>query len=69
MNRTLKFVFGAILGGILGSAIVLLYAPASGEESRLAIREKFSKYTEQLQTAVQEKREELKRELESYKEI
>lgn len=69
MNRTMKFVFGAIIGGILGSAIILLYAPASGEESRQAIIDKINRYTERMQSAVQEKREELKQELESYKEI
>jgi gas vesicle protein len=36
----LSFLIGLIIGGLVGAAVALLYAPQSGEETRAAIKEK-----------------------------
>jgi gas vesicle protein len=36
----LSFLIGFIMGGLIGAAVALLYAPQSGEETRAAIRDK-----------------------------
>lgn len=66
MRKTMKFVLGAIAGGILGCIIILLYTPGSGEETRISVNEKINLFKSQIQSAIRKKREELERELESY---
>ena len=34
------FLLGTILGGLVGAAVALLFAPQSGEETRMMIRDK-----------------------------
>jgi len=36
----LSFLIGFIVGGLIGAAVALLFAPQSGEETRAQIREK-----------------------------
>jgi len=36
----LSFLVGLVVGGLIGAAVALLYAPQSGEETREAIRTK-----------------------------
>ena len=43
----LAFLIGLILGGLIGAAVALLYAPQSGEETRAAIRDKSIELKEQ----------------------
>jgi gas vesicle protein len=43
----LSFLIGVILGGLVGAAVALLYAPQSGEETRAAIRDKSIELKEQ----------------------
>ena len=38
-NNTLSTMFAFILGGLIGAGLALLYAPASGEETRKRLRE------------------------------
>ncbi len=43
MNNTKtagSFLAGTLVGGLIGAAVALLYAPRSGEETRTVIREK-----------------------------
>lgn len=39
-NKTGAFLTGALFGGLVGSAVALLYAPKSGEETRKVIADK-----------------------------
>jgi len=43
----LAFLIGIVLGGLIGAAVALLYAPQSGEETRAAIRERSIELKEQ----------------------
>ena len=38
-NNTLSTMFAFLLGGLIGAGLALLYAPASGEETRKRLRE------------------------------
>ena len=67
MKRLGKFVFGAVLGGLLGSLLVLLYAPESGNETREALRYRFDGFVNQIKDAVEERRHQLQQEIEKYK--
>lgn len=69
MKKATNFILGAIFGGIIGGAVVILLAPSSGEETRLAFREKFVHLRKELVLAIQEKRAELQAELENLKNI
>jgi len=39
-NKTGAFLTGALFGGLVGSAVALLYAPMSGDETRKVIADK-----------------------------
>jgi len=67
MSKFGKFLFGAVLGGFLGSAIVLLFAPESGDETRDALKIRFEGFASQIKDAINERREELQKEIENYK--
>lgn len=67
MRKAIRFISGAILGGILGSTAVLLLTPGSGSENLAALRQRFSLLQNQMQNAMQEKRAQLEDELESLK--
>lgn len=43
----LAFLIGLLVGGLVGAAVALLYAPQSGEETRAVIREKSIELKEQ----------------------
>jgi len=67
MKRFGKFLFGAMLGGFLGSVAILLFAPESGEETREALKYRFEGFAKQIKDAVNERREQLQQEIEAYK--
>lgn len=56
-----SFIGGAILGGLIGAAVGMLLAPASGKETR----EKIKSRSQELITEGEEKLEEVKSEVES----
>ena len=68
MKKFGKFLFGAMLGGFLGSIIVLLYAPESGDETRQALRYRCEGFFTQIKDAVDQRREQILYEIEDYKE-
>ena len=68
MRRIGKFLFGAMLGGVIGSVLILLYAPESGDQTREALKYRFNDFVSQIKDAVDQRREQLLREIEAYKE-
>ena len=67
MKRFSRFVFGAFIGAFIGSSIVILLAPESGEETRAALSFRINNLSRQISTAVAERKEELLKEIENYK--
>ncbi len=63
MHRFLKFMFGAILGGFVGSATALLLAPSSGTALREQIQQRAQKFCMEIEDAGKQKRDELELEL------
>ena len=65
MKKFGSAMLGAVLGAIVGSAVVLLFAPASGDETRQEIDNYFKNLKDEVQKAADEKRAELEEELEA----
>ena len=63
MRKFGNLVFGAILGGLIGSALALLFAPAPGEKTRSEIESYFKNLQEEVNRAADEKRAELEAQL------
>lgn len=67
MNRTFNFLFGAIIGGVLGAALAILLAPYSGEELRTEINLRADRVRSEVTQAAAERRAELERQLAALK--
>jgi gas vesicle protein len=65
MRKFGNLMLGAILGGLIGSALALLFAPAPGEETRNDIESYFKNLQEEVARAADEKRAELEAQLRS----
>ena len=63
MKKAMAFVFGAVLGGVLGSITALLLAPNSGEELRDVIQKEVDNIQIEIKEAAQKKRAELEEQL------
>jgi gas vesicle protein len=63
MSRVTNFLFGLILGGLVGSATALLFTPASGENLRTHIRGYVTNVEEEVRKAAEAKRVELETKL------
>ena len=65
MNRAMNFFVGAVIGGLVGAVLALLFAPKSGVEMRQDIVD----YADQVQTEIKQaavsKRQELEAQLAS----
>jgi gas vesicle protein len=59
MRKFGNFVFGAFIGGFIGSALALLFAPKSGESIRQGILEYFNHVKDEVNRAADEKRQEM----------
>ncbi|MDY6872999.1 MAG: YtxH domain-containing protein [Chloroflexota bacterium] len=64
MKKFGSALLGAVIGGIVGSAAVILFAPASGEQTRQEIADYFENFKDEVQRAADEKRAELESQLE-----
>ena len=64
MRKAMAFMFGAIIGGILGAVTALLLAPYSGDELRSAIQKQVDSLQVEIKEAAQQKRTELEDQLE-----
>ena len=63
MSRVLSFLFGLIIGGLVGVATALLLAPVSGSELQTQIRERADYIQLEVRKAATEKRAELEEQL------
>ena len=68
MKRFFRFIFGALIGAFIGSSIIILLAPESGENTRAALSSRIDSLLEQIHTAVADRKAELLKEVENYKE-
>jgi gas vesicle protein len=63
MRRLLAFIGGALTGGAIGTAIALLFTPASGGTMRQGLRARYQRAVEVGQTAATQRRAELEAQL------
>lgn len=63
MRRVLTFMAGLLTGGGIGAIISILYAPASGEEVRTGIKQRFNLIKHNSEVAAERKEAELRAEL------
>lgn len=59
MRKFMSFIFGILLGGLVGVTLSLLFAPESGANVRAQIRERAEAFTSEIRQAVNTKRIEL----------
>jgi gas vesicle protein len=65
MRKLSSFIFGAFLGGLVGSTLALLYAPTTGDNARREIVDYFTHIKNEVNRAADEKRAELVAQLEN----
>lgn len=63
MKKTCSLIKGILLGAMVGSALVLLLTPWSGEELKQNIKDSANKFQNEVRQAGKEKRQELENEL------
>ncbi len=64
MKKAMAFVFGAVLGGVIGGITAMLLAPYSGEELRSVIQKEVENIQIEIKEAALNKRAELEGQLE-----
>lgn len=64
MSKSSSWLTGALLGGVLGSALVLLLTPYSGKDVKARVTDYFENVLQEVQQAGAEKRLELETQLE-----
>lgn len=65
MSRFGNLMLGALLGGLIGSALALLFAPSSGEGLRNQVRETIVEIQDEMRQAASARRIELEKQLTS----
>lgn len=63
MRRFTSFLFGALIGGVIGGALATLLAPSSGQALRENIAGYYKKSVDEIQQAGKQRRDELELEL------
>jgi gas vesicle protein len=63
MRKFGNLMLGALLGGLVGGTVALLFAPASGKQTRENIQGYFNNLKEEVNKAADEKRKELENQL------
>jgi gas vesicle protein len=58
-----KFVLGAVLGGLVGSTIALLFAPVAGPQLRMRVYDYCTNIRDDVKNAAEQRRQELRHEL------
>ncbi|HDQ71308.1 MAG TPA: hypothetical protein ENN19_04320 [Chloroflexi bacterium] len=67
MQKFFNFALGALVGALVGSALALLLAPASGVEVQNQVRSRVQDLIEEGRRAAAARRVELERQLEAFK--
>jgi gas vesicle protein len=65
MRGVLRFLSGAILGGVVGASLALLFAPASGADLRNQMQERADYIQREVKLAAENRRAELEQQLAS----
>ncbi len=65
MKRVASFLTGATIGGLVGAALAILIAPASGQDLRTQIQNRVDRVRHEMQAAAARQRAELEAELEA----
>jgi gas vesicle protein len=65
MRKALSFTIGALVGGLVGATMALLFAPESGTELRAQLRDRVDTFGGEVRQAVTTKRIELQDRLEA----
>ena len=63
MQRMLSFIAGAVTGALVGSTLMVLFTPASGQSIRSDLRNRIMSLRDQMQGAASERRAELEAQL------
>jgi gas vesicle protein len=64
MRKIGYFMFGSLLGGLIGTGIALLFTPTSGAEIRANIRSYTMHTIDEVKNAAVQRRDELQKQLE-----
>lgn len=64
MKKTGAFLFGALMGAVIGATLVLLYTPESGENLRRQLQDRVANIQNEINQAALAKRQELEAQLE-----
>jgi gas vesicle protein len=64
MQRALAFILGATVGGVIGAAAAILFAPFSGVELRNQISDRAQAFADDIRQAANTRRIELQERLE-----
>ncbi len=65
MRRVFSFFIGTLIGGIIGAAAALLFAPSAGKDLRIQIGERAQGFAADIRNAASSKRIELQERLET----
>ena len=63
MKGVTSFLSGAIMGSLVGAAVALLFAPASGDDLRNQMQERVERIQEEVRRAAEDRRAELEQQL------
>ncbi len=65
MGRIVSFLYGAMLGSIIGATVALLLAPSSGDELRAQMQERAESVQIEVKNAAASRRAELEQQLQT----
>ena len=63
MKRTISFLSGAVMGGLVGATLALLLTPASGDELRGKMQEQAQRIQAEVKEAAAARRSDLEEQL------
>jgi len=63
MSNSLKFVLGAVIGGLFGSTLAILLAPTTGKQLRGRLTEMALELKNEVSSAAEERRLQMEQEL------
>ncbi len=65
MRKMISFLSGAVLGGLVGATLALLFAPSSGLDFQGKVKQSFSELKDEVKRAASDRRQELTVQLET----